>query len=80
MVTIALLPMHCAQNSPNNLCAQEKDAKGVIFGVLVQIRGCGRALHIAFLKDPFSLKSLAIIQSTGTFPPFEYFYTTLSDF
>ena len=57
MVTIALLPMHCAQNSPNNLCAQEKDAKGVIFGVLVQIRGCGRALHITFLKDPFSLKT-----------------------
>ena len=41
----------------DNLCAQEKDAKGVIFGVLVQMRGWGRAVHIAFLKDPFSLKT-----------------------
>ena len=36
----ALLPRHCAQNSPNDLRGVpiEKDAKSVIFGVPVQMR------------------------------------------
>ena len=59
MVTIAPLPRHCAQNSPNDLCGVPKKMmqKSVIFGVPVHMRGWGRALHIAFLKDPFSLKT-----------------------